>query len=275
MFDKQFISITGNNETTIKDNLFINNKEGPIIIVRHGDSYFPKGIDWTYREAGYFKDLEEETRHIHSPFQRQLLLDELLLKFMRQASLNNISPLVRTYAYFSAFSTIRQWSETSDVARLELEEKDHLVTMAKRGFRIKTILSLQLDLVFSLGYTYEQCYERCTDLVNTLKELERHNNISLVVDSNNSLNSTWILDTVTVMKADPYDVDVEEQTFNATLISSKKEILQHLITEFDSKHEQLRQENEIIKRQFKINSTTELVRLICTKRLEHLKSLNT
>lgn len=156
-------------------------------------------------------------------------------------SKNHINmPTIRTYGYFSAFSSIRQPSESSDIAKLELIEKSNLLKMATQGYHIKAIIALDIGTILNLGYSPKQCIERCKDLYSNILALDNYSNVEIVFDTGVTLDSLWILDSLLIAKAFTEQIDPNVLNYNSTKFSSNLKYIENSVKVFDNLFSELK-----------------------------------
>lgn len=172
---KSQINISNNEKLVIKDNIiYISDIEKNVqieknnnliieknrIIVCEGLQLNRNGIDWTLRNSEKYKELYEFNYKEKNTLRREIKLREKLQKFIFYSEKNSFVPTIRIYAYFSAFSTIRQSYETDDLSQLEIEENALFIRLVELGFKVKVIISLQAELIIRQGYSIEQYEEK-------------------------------------------------------------------------------------------------------------------
>lgn len=177
---------------------------------------------------------------INSCEKRTILLNEKIEQLIFCSKQANVTPTIRTYGYFTSFSTIRQPSETSDIAKLELLEKNNLIKMAKLGFHIKAIVALDIERICSICYSKQQCEARYNDLYSSIYDLDKYPNVELVFDDGLSFDSLWILDSLIKVKAFNIDIDLQRLNYNTTLFESNLKSITISIESFDLRFEELR-----------------------------------
>lgn len=278
---KSQINISNNEKLVIKDNIiYISDIEKNVqieknnnliieknrIIVCEGLQLNRNGIDWTLRNSEKYKELYEFNYKEKNTLRREIKLREKLQKFIFYSEKNSFVPTIRIYAYFSAFSTIRQSYETDDLSQLEIEENALFIRLVELGFKVKVIISLQAELIIRQGYSIEQYEERSKNLVNTIKNfnIKQYKNLQIVIDEYQSHDSTLILDTVLIIKSDYLQFD--GNNFQYTLFESDRTILKNEILEFDKKFDELYFRNYSSKLLFKIKDDFDFVKYISNTR---------
>ena len=278
---KSQINISNNEKLVIKDNIiYISDIEKNVqieknnnliieknrIIVCEGLQLNRNGIDWTLRNSEKYKELYEFNYKEKNTLRREIKLREKLQKFIFYSEKNSFVPTIRIYAYFSAFSTIRQSYETDDLSQLEIEENALFIRLVELGFKVKVIISLQAELIIRQGYSIEQYEERSKNLVNTIKNfnIKQYKNLQIVIDEYQSHDSTLILDTILIIKSDYLQFD--GNNFQYTLFESDRTILKNEILEFDKNFDELYFRNYSSKLLFKIKDDFDFVKYISNTR---------
>ena len=205
---------------------------------------------------------------IDSCEKRTMLLNEKIEQLILCSRQANITPTIRTYGYFTSFSTIRQLSETSDIAKLELLEKKNLIKMAKLGFHIKAIVALDIERICSICYSKQQCEARYNDLYSSIYDLDKYSNVELVFDDGLSFNSLWILDSLIKIEAFNIDIDSQRLNYNTTLFESNLNSINISIESFDLRFEELKRK-EAWRHQKKLKQS-DYVKIVTQKKLSTL-----
>ena len=278
---KSQINISNNEKLVIKDNIiYISDIEKNVQIEKNNNLIIEKnrkivceglqlnrnGIDWTLRNSEKYKELYEFNYKEKNTLRREIKLREKLQKFIFYSEKNSFVPTIRIYAYFSAFSTIRQSYETDDLSQLEIEENALFIRLVELGFKVKVIISLQAELIIRQGYSIEQYEERSKNLVNTIKNfnIKQYKNLQIVIDEYQSHDSTLILDTILIIKSDY--LQFVGNNFQYTLFESDRTILKNEILEFDKKFDELYFRNYSSKLLFKIKDDFDFVKYISNTR---------
>lgn len=253
----QKINLSNNSNTTLKDNLigvFTDN-----IFIQNDPSFDKINIDWSIRESSKFDELLENRLIIKNAIQKNIILNEKMDKVIKYSNLYRYSPECRLYGCFTAFSSIQKKSDKSDLAQLELYEKNNIISFVKNGFAVKAIVSLDINMIFSNNaYTKEQYLERCSDLYQTIKSLEKYKNFQVVFDEGNTLDSMYIIDTLLLVKSYNALFDDSIKNYSTTVFESDMNTLEIAIRTFEKKFNELKCENKIIKKFYYTNTTLEL-----------------
>lgn len=263
----QKINLNNNTNTSIKGNLIGNFSNN--IIIQNNFDIDKISIDWTLRESMKFNELLENKLLITNAIQRTVILNEKIEKIIKYSNLYGYKPICRLYGCFTTFSTIQQKSDKSDLAQLELYEKDNIISFVKNDFLVKVIISLDTNMIFSNNaYTKEQYIERCIDLVQTIKSLNKYENLQIVFDKRNTLDSIYIIDTLLTAKSYNALLDETIQNYSVTLFDSDKHIIETEINTFDKKFNNLLVENQILKNFYHVDTVVELFETIYESRME-------
>jgi hypothetical protein len=216
------------------NSVFINGNNNSIVVNRPyiDDSLF---FDKRFNEIQF-----EDSRMICSGVKRTELLNEKLERLMYYSNKFDKQPTIRIYGYFTSFASIRQMSETSDIAKLELLEKTNLIKMAKSNYYIKAIVALDFNKICKLGYSEEQCVARCEDLYYTIRDLDKYENVEVVFDTMVTLNSFWIVDSLLKAEAFNANIDPELLNYSATQFDSNLKSIQLSAEMFDLRFEELK-----------------------------------
>lgn len=244
-----------------KNSVISNNIIGDV----YGDVYIDNNslevnqIDWSLRETGKFDEIKEHQLLVNNPITRTIILNEKIEKIIKYSNLYRCRPTLRIYGCFTSLSTIRQKTDTSDLAQLELNEKANLVKFIKNGFYIKIIISLDTNMIFSQNaYTREQYIQRCKDLYNSLKCFQQYKNFQVVFDDRNMLESEYIVDTLLIAQAPIILFDSNIVGYQVTIFDSDRHIVETEINKFENRFAQLLKQNQITKKTLGANSNIEL-----------------
>lgn len=260
------INFNNNTNASFKGN-FIGDFSNSIIIQKNLNND-KNPIDWTLRESMRFNELLEDKLLINNSIQRTIILNEKFEKLIKYSNLYGFKPICRIYGCFTTLSTIQQKSDKSDSAQLELYEKSNLISFIKNNFIVKAIISLDSNMIFSNNtYTKDQYITRCSDLIQTMKSLDKYQNLQIVFDERSTLDSIYIIDTLLIAKAYNSLLDSIVKNYSTTLFDSNKHIIETEINTFDDKFNNLLIENQIIKNFYHINNTKELFENIYKNRM--------
>ena len=246
--------------SNISHSVLINGNNNSVVVNR---PFFDASL---FFDKKFNEMLFEDSCLVCSGVERTELLNDKLDRLMYYSNKYNKQPTIRTYGYFTSFSSIRQASETSDIAKLELLEKMNLIKMAKAGYYIKAIVALDLNKLCKLGYSEEQCVARCEDLYITIRDLDKFENIEVVFDTEVTLNSFWIVDSLLKAEAFITNINPKVMNYSATQFDSKLKSIQLSAEMFDYRFEELKRNHS-----WRINqglTQSEYVKRITTEKLK-------
>jgi hypothetical protein len=144
----------------------------------------------------------------------------------------NFHPIIRLHGPFSALSTIRQKSETADIAILELSEKEILTELFDLGCIIKVICTLDVEHAFHAGYSLEQLNERISDLCRTFDAFGERGNFYFAIDNHMIIGSTWIVDSSLLIEQRSF---VEGSNYSFSFWTSDSLQLKRAIIDFETR----------------------------------------
>lgn len=228
-----------------KNSQFMNNQIGIVNnIFNCPDMFLSKEIDLSLRNSGRFNELFETKRIINTPLTRHELENEKFERIIRLSQLYNYSPTLRIYGCFTSISSIRQKTETSDLAQLELLEKNNILKFIECNFEIKIIVTLDANMIFSNNiYNAEQYDERCNDFINTIKRYKDYKNLKIVIDNQNSLETMFIFDTILICYLPIILFDNQNITYGQAIFDSNINNLLNKIDVFDKRFALLEKQN--------------------------------
>lgn len=193
-------------------------------------------VDLTLRESKKFDDLFENKRIENSPIFRHESENLKFEQIIKLSQLYNYSPVLRVYGCFTSLSSIRQKTETSDLAQLELLEKSNILKFIESNFETKIIISLDENMIFSNNrYNVEQYTERCKDLINTITAYKDYKNLKIVIDFGNNLDAMYIFDTILICYLPTMLFDSDKITYGQAIFDSEINSLISKIKTFDER----------------------------------------
>lgn len=206
---------------------------------------------------------------ISDPLKREAKLVDFLEKFQYILQKNKqICPTIRLQAPFTGLSTFKQSSDTSDLTCLELKEKSILIDLLlKMNCKVKVICTLDIELAFDAGYTYEQFSERVTDMCREFEKFENYRRFSFVIDDCPSppLDSFLILDTCLMFQSFAFK---SGENYSVANFSDNQFLIKRAIIAFDTRYEII--ENR--KNPYISQSTREYIYGHLNRRIEQLIS---
>ena len=81
----------------------------------------------------------------------QIYLNDKLEELTKHVTSEYIEPIVRIWQLYSGFCTTWDRSVTDDLPMLELQEKDYLMNLVKKGCEFRIIIQLDVDLAIATG----------------------------------------------------------------------------------------------------------------------------
>lgn len=252
-----------------KDSQFNYNNFGEINIFNNKVIYDIPQISWDLRKTPLFDEIKEDQLQINNSLQRTILINEKLEKLKKYCEKYCFCPTIRIYGCFTSLSSIQQASNKSDLAQLELLEKHNIISLVKSNFKLKVIVSVDANFLFSNNiYTREQYLERCQDLYNTIYYFKDYKNFDIVFDYSNNTDSQYIFDSLLLCKASNIMMDRKSGNFNLTIFDSSKYNIENSITYFDNKFCQLKIENNNFKELIRSENTFSLFETIYKNRVK-------
>ncbi len=245
MFRK--INVSNNDNCNIYDNQFADK-------IVNNNFLYPSAFEASYtdvakinfelRNSSIFNDIYTDSHIISDSLLRHQKLNESIKKLTSYSNKNFSNPILRIYGCFTSLSTIRQPSESSDLAKLELEEKDSVINFIKSGFQTKVIVTLDQDMIFGNNiYTIEQYKNRCNDFTKTLFDLSKYDNLDIAIDYGNSMESMYILDTILICQLPILLFDSKRITYGHAIFNCEADNISQYINTFDRKFSYLKREN--------------------------------
>lgn len=138
---------------------------------------FDKNVSLTFK----CMRLPENGLITETPTEKEIVLIDQLQEFHKLILQSRVEPIVRILALYSGFCTLWEKSNTSDLAQMELQEKELLIQLVKAGCHIKTIVNLDVQKAISCGFTKEEIYIRTADLCSVCDCLSSYDNFEMVV----------------------------------------------------------------------------------------------
>lgn len=125
--------------------------------------------------------LAEKGLITETPLEKEIVLLEQLEEFRRTMLRSRVEPTIRILGLYSGFCTLWERSNTSDLAQMELQEKDLLIQLVQAGCHMKLIVSLDIQKALSCGFTKDEIYIRTADLCSVCDALSSYDNFEAVV----------------------------------------------------------------------------------------------
>lgn len=236
------IRLQGNKNCIISDNNIIFQNFSSYI--GHNDNV---PIDLTIRESGKFDELIENKLQIFIPEKRHIIENDKIERLVKLSKLYKYNPILRIYGCFSSIATIRQESEHSDIAQLELLEKKSVFEFINNNFEVRIIVYLDTNSIFSKNmYSVEQYVERCEDVIRTVARYNSYKNLRIVVDNFRALDGMHIYDTMLICQMPTIMFDHKAIDYNYAVFDSDINIVTSCIKAFDNRFYQLEYENQLV-----------------------------
>lgn len=224
-------------------------------------------IDFSLRESGKFNELFEDKRIVNSPLFRHELENKKFEQIIKLSQLYNYEPILRIYGCFTSLSSIRQRTETSDLAQLELLEKANILKFIEARYETRIIISLDEYMIFSNNrYSAEQYNERCNDILNTLKLYKDYKNLKVVIDSGNNLEAMYIFDTLVICYLPTLLFDSQNITYGQAIFDSEINNITNKIKIFDSRFSYLLNSNYQVNKLMNFRSKEEFLKYVMERR---------
>jgi len=136
LFNKEhstLVNISGNKNVVIKNNSFI------LQFFNDNSHLMQKsnGYDYLNDANVLFRNMAVKKLLLKSPLQKQIFYIDKLNEFKSIIERYSLQPIIRIKCLASGFCTLREASETSDLAQLELLEKIKLIELVKLNCEIR------------------------------------------------------------------------------------------------------------------------------------------
>lgn len=204
---------------------------------------------------------------ILDPLKREIQFVDFLGKIKYTLQKNeHIYPTIRIQAPFTGLSTFKQPSDTSDLTCLELKEKSILIDLLlKLNCKVKVICTLDIELAYQVGYTYEQLSERIADMCREFKKFENYRKFSFVIDDLPSppLDNLFIFDTCLMLQSSAFK---SGENYSIANFTSNQFNIKRAIIAFDTRYEII----EIHRNPYIPQSASEYIYGHLNKRMEEL-----
>lgn len=195
--------------------------------------------------GGELKELMLPSRKItKDPFDTELRHVEKLENFYQIVNRKQIQPTVRIWGLFSAFGTMRQPSDTTDTACLELREKELLVKLAEAGCVFRIIINLNVAKALICGFSEEEIAVRTADLCATCSKFGNEGNVQIVIDNDLLLTEPlWIFGNALMCRQMNFKNRI---TYSASYWTSDIREITKAVEEFDRRFFDLKKKMEYV-----------------------------
>lgn len=254
------ISINNNQSCTI-ENISINIPTYPM----------PQKFDQVPRfSSSDFRsmDIGKKRVSLSSAMDRQIYLLDKLTQFQGIVTKKHIEPVFRNWALYSAFSTLWEKSTTSDLAQMELHEKDLLIGLVKSGCHVKVILNLDIEKALCCGFTKSEIEIRVADLCATCDSLSEYKNFEPVIAIDfPSYEPIFIFDSILLSRNLNFG---ERESYSFALWESNQQLIASYINRFDLQFMQIQLENYQMMYSLNLCKISELIFFYYQKKITDL-----
>lgn len=205
---------------------------------------------------------------ITDPVQRQIFLVEELEKLHKTVLQSYIEPVIRNLALYSGFSTLWERSNTSDLAQLEIHEKDTLIKLVKSGCAARLVVNLDIYKAVSCGFTKEEIVTRVSDLCAICDELQEYNNFEIALAmSMINYEPILILDNALLNFNSNFD---SRRNYSFSRWTSDYLSVENTSNEFDQLFQKFHQDNIRYMQLMKFQKMSELIFFYCQQKLSEI-----
>ena len=202
-----FAKITGIRKVDLSNHISVNKSKNVTI----SGNQFNQSVAYIFDGLAITKQPENHQISIGIEYEPSMVTDksdrarlniDYIDRFIFECNRNNITPVVRCYAFFSHISSIRSREDKSDYNQMILKEKDLFDTMLALKYKVKLIICLAVPIILLRWYdNTSDMICRLTDLSDRIDGVCENNNIEIVIDDKNSLDGCFILHDVLYIHA--------------------------------------------------------------------------
>lgn len=205
---------------------------------------------------------------ITDPVQRQIFLLEELEKLHKTVVQSYVEPVIRNLALYSGFSTLWEGSNTSDLAQMEIQEKDTLIKLVKSGCAARLVVNLDIYKAISCGFTKEEIVTRVSDLCAICDELQEYNNFEIALAmSMINYEPILILDNALLNFNSNFD---SRRNYSFSRWTSDHLSVENTSNEFDHLFQKFHQDNIRYMQLMKFQKISELIFFYCKQKLSEI-----
>ena len=205
---------------------------------------------------------------ITDPVQRQIFLLEELEKLHKTVVQSYVEPVIRNLALYSGFSTLWERSNTSDLAQMEIQEKDTLIKLVKSGCAARLVVNLDIYKAISCGFTKEEIVTRVSDLCAICDELQEYNNFEIALAmSMINYEPILILDNALLNFNSNFD---SRRNYSFSRWTSDHLSVENTSNEFDQLFQKFHQDNIRYMQLMKFQKISELIFFYCQQKLSEI-----
>lgn len=169
-----FVSLSGNINSNISLNIFLESQPPLYNLNRTA-----RNIDPALKKMR----LPQGKLFIADPVEKEIFLLKQLDNLHKTVKRTRLEPTVRILALYSGFCTLWERSNTSDLAQMELQEKDTLIKLVKAGCNVRVIVNLDIYKAISCGFMMGEITTRVSDLCAVCDELSDYSNFEIAIES--------------------------------------------------------------------------------------------
>jgi hypothetical protein len=260
--DRSIVDLSHNRNSVISGN-YINS---PVIMSHSEQDLWDRyNREYVARRDGAFEELRVQESFIEdSGLEKQIRLTETLSKLRHLSLQHNSTPIIRMHSMTTGLANYRQPSDMSDIALLEREERSVLRELIQSSAYVRMILTLDLEAMFYAGITSDEAAERIGDLVRFMDSQAESRHLEFVIDDHLMLDSTWIIDTVLLLRQISFD---KANNYYRSLWSGDPLEIRRAIVSFETRFAQLWQFQNPLG---EARSPSEMVARVLDRRLRFL-----
>lgn len=202
------------------------------------------------------------------PVGRQIFLLEQLEKLHKRVVQSYVEPVIRNLALYSGLSTLWERSNSTDLAQMEIQEKDILIKLVKAGCAVRLIVNLDIYKALFCGFTKEEIVTRVSDLCATCDELLDYKNFEIALAMNTiTYEPILILDSALLN----FNSNFEPRcNYASSRWTSNRLSIESTSTEFDYLYQKFHQDNMMFMRTMNFQKISELIFFYCQRKLSEI-----
>ena len=269
MNDKYIIKLTGNKECTF-ENTTININNNYIA---------PQQPYQIFRATPFDKDTALAFKHMtlpkgglitETPFETELTLLEKLEEFHNTTVRSHLEPTIRILATFSGLCTQWEKSNMSDLAQMELREKELLAKLVQAGCHIKAIVNLDVQKAISCGFTRDEVLFRTADLCSVCDTFSSYSNFEIAVAITSfTYESKYILDGILINQQVNFS---HRKNYSCSWWNSNQNKIMQSCDEFDRFFSEMYQKNIFLMENLNFQKASDIICFRVNKKLAELQN---
>lgn len=202
------------------------------------------------------------------PVGKQTFLLEQLEKLHKRVVQSYVEPVIRNLALYSGFSTLWERSNTTDLAQMEIQEKDTLINLVKARCAVRLIVNLDIYKAIFCGFTKEEIVTRVSDLCAICDELLEYKNFEIALAMNMiNYEPILILDNALLNYSSNFEA---RRNYSSSCWVSNRWSIESASNEFDQLYQKFHQENMIFMRTMNFQKISELIFFYCQQKLSEI-----